>query len=79
MGAIRHNSTLLKYTPRNLEYILDEVGQKANIRSVQRCGAALNLRHPRLANGIPEERLRLKLGSRQESPGARQIHQLAGH
>jgi site-specific recombinase XerD len=74
---------LFECTPRNLEYILDEVGQKANIRSVQVGFETLRwtcaVRDFR--NGMPEERLRLKLGLSKISwrETREKIHQLAGH
>ena len=55
---------LFECTPRNLEYVLDEVGQKAGIRTVQVGFETLRwtcaVRDYR--NGMPEERLRQKLG-----------------
>ena len=55
---------LFECTPRNLEYVLDEVGVRAGIRSVQVGFEALRwtcaVRDYR--NGMPEEQLRQKLG-----------------
>jgi site-specific recombinase XerD len=55
---------LFECTPRNLEYILDEVGTRANIRSTQVGFETLRwtcaVRDFRM--GMPEERLREKLG-----------------
>jgi site-specific recombinase XerD len=55
---------LFECTPRNLEYVLDEVGVRAGIRSVQVGFEALRwtcaVRDFR--NGMPEEQLRQKLG-----------------
>jgi site-specific recombinase XerD len=55
---------LFECTPRNLEYVLDEVGSRANIRSTQVGFETLRwtcaLRDFRM--GMPEERLREKLG-----------------
>jgi integrase/recombinase XerD len=55
---------LFECTPRNLEYILDEVGQKAGITRLQVGFEALRwtcaVRDFRM--GTPEERLRQKLG-----------------
>jgi integrase/recombinase XerD len=55
---------LFECTPRNLEYVLEEVGERAGIRSVQvgfetlRWTSAVNdFRH-----GMPEEQLRQKMG-----------------
>ena len=55
---------LFECTPRNLEYVLEEVGERAGIRSVQvgfetlRWTSAVNdFRH-----GMPEEQLREKMG-----------------
>lgn len=79
----RPETYLFECTPRNLEYILDEVGQKANIRSVQVGFETLRwtcaVRDFR--NGMPEERLRLKLGLSKISwrETREKIHQLAGH
>lgn len=73
---------LFECTPRNLEYILDEVGQKANIRSVQVGFETLRwtcaVRDFR--NGMPEERLRLKLGLSKISwrETREKIYQLSG-
>lgn len=55
---------LFECTPRNLEYVLDEVGQKAGITRIQVGFEALRwtcaVRDYRM--GTPEERLRQKLG-----------------
>jgi integrase/recombinase XerD len=55
---------LFECTPRNLEYILDEVGTRANIRSTQVGFETLRwtcaVRDFRM--GMPEERLREKMG-----------------
>jgi integrase/recombinase XerD len=55
---------LFECTPRNLEYILDEVGKRANIRSTQVGFETLRwtcaVRDFR--KGMPEERLREKMG-----------------
>ena len=55
---------LFDCTPRNLEYVLDEVGQKAGIRNIQVGFETLRwtcaVRDYR--TGMPEERLRQKLG-----------------
>ena len=55
---------LFECTPRNLEYVLQELGQRANIRSGQVgfetlrwTAAVIDYRH-----GLPEEQLRQKLG-----------------
>ncbi|NJN84951.1 MAG: hypothetical protein HC802_23450 [Caldilineaceae bacterium] len=55
---------LFECTPRNLEYVLDEVGQGAGIKRVQvgfetlRWTSAVR----DFRNGMPEERLRIKMG-----------------
>lgn len=55
---------LFECTPRNLEYVLDEVGQKANIRHTQvgfetlRWTSAVR----DFKTGVPEDRLRQKMG-----------------
>lgn len=73
---------LFDCTPRNLEYVLDEVGQKAGIRSVQVGFETLRwtcaVRDFR--TGMPEERLRLKLGLSKISwrETREKIFQLAG-
>lgn len=73
---------LFDCTPRNLEYVLDEVGEKAGIRSVQVGFETLRwtcaVRDYR--NGTPEERLRLKLGLSKISwrETREKIFQLAG-
>jgi integrase/recombinase XerD len=73
---------LFDCTPRNLEYVLDEVGQKAGIRNIQVGFEALRwtcaVRDYR--TGMPEERLRLKLGLSKISwrETREKIFQLAG-
>ncbi|MBK8047010.1 MAG: site-specific integrase [Anaerolineales bacterium] len=73
---------LFDCTPRNLEYVLDEVGQKAGIRNVQVGFETLRwtcaVRDFR--NGMPEERLRQKLGLSKISwrETREKIFQLAG-
>jgi integrase/recombinase XerD len=73
---------LFDCTPRNLEYVLDEVGQKAGIRSVQVGFETLRwtcaVRDYR--TGMPEERLRQKLGLSKISwrETREKIFQLAG-
>jgi integrase/recombinase XerD len=58
------SNDLFECTPRNLEYILDEVGTRANIRSTQVGFETLRwtcaVRDFRM--GMPEERLREKMG-----------------
>jgi integrase/recombinase XerD len=58
------NGLLFECTPRNLEYVLDEVGTRASIRSTQVGFETLRwtcaVRDFR--NGVPEEQLREKLG-----------------
>lgn len=55
---------LFECTPRNLEYVLDEVGRKAEIERTQvgfetlRWTSAVN----DFLSGVPEERLRVKMG-----------------
>lgn len=73
---------LFDCTPRNLEYVLDEAGQKAGIRSVQVGFETLRwtcaVRDYR--TGMPEERLRQKLGLSKISwrETREKIYQLAG-
>ena len=82
LEQFRPATYLFECTPRNLEYILDEVGQRANIRSVQVGFETLRwtcaVRDFR--NGMPEERLRQKLGLSKISwrETREKIHQLAG-
>jgi integrase/recombinase XerD len=64
LNQYRPESYLFDCTPRNLEYVLDEVGKRAGIQSTQvgfetlRWTAAVrDFRH-----GMPEERLREKMG-----------------
>lgn len=64
LSQYKPETYLFECTPRNLEYVLDEVGRRATIRSTQvgfetlRWTAAV--RDYRL--GMPEERLRIKMG-----------------
>lgn len=73
---------LFDCTPRNLEYVLDEVGQKAGIRNIQVGFETLRwtcaVRDYR--TGMPEERLRQKLGLSKISwrETREKIFQLAG-
>ncbi len=73
---------LFDCTPRNLEYVLEEVGQRAGIRSMQVGFESLRwtcaVRDFR--TGTPEERLRQKLGLSKISwrETREKIHQLAG-
>lgn len=73
---------LFECTPRNLEYVLDEVGQKAGIKRIQVGFEALRwtcaVRDYRM--GAPEERLRQKLGLSKISwrETREKIFQLAG-
>lgn len=78
----RPDQFLFDCTPRNLEYVLDEVGQRAGIRSVQVGFETLRwtcaVRDYRM--GMPEERLRQKLGLSKISwrETREKIFQLAG-
>lgn len=73
---------LFECTPRNLEYVLDEVGQKAGIQRIQVGFETLRwtsaVRDFRL--GTPEERLRQKMGLSKISwrETREKIYQLAG-
>jgi integrase/recombinase XerD len=73
---------LFECTPRNLEYVLDEVGQKAGINRIQVGFETLRwtcaVRDYRM--GAPEERLRQKLGLSKISwrETREKIFQLAG-
>ena len=74
---------LFDCTPRNLEYVLDEVGRKASIRGVQVGFETLRwtcaVRDFR--NGMPEDRLRQKMGLSKISwrETREKIFQLTGH
>jgi site-specific recombinase XerD len=64
LGQYKPETYLFECTPRNLEYVLEEVGERAGIRSVHvgfetlRWTAAVSdFRH-----GLPEDQLRQKLG-----------------
>lgn len=73
---------LFECTPRNLEYVLDEVGQRAGIKRMQVGFECLRwtsaVRDYRL--GMPEERLRQKMGLSKISwrETREKIYQLAG-
>ena len=64
LDQYKPTTDLFECTPRNLEYVLDEVGQRANIRSTQvgfetlRWTSAVR----DFRTGMPEERLREKMG-----------------
>lgn len=64
LKAYEPKQHLFDCTPRNLEYVLDEIGEKAGIRRLQvgfeslRWTAAVR----DFRNGLPEERLREKMG-----------------
>jgi site-specific recombinase XerD len=74
---------LFECTPRNLEYVLDEAGKRANIQRLQVGFETLRwtcaVRDFR--NGMPEEQLRHKLGLSKVSwrDTSDKIHRLAGH
>ncbi|MFN8446541.1 MAG: site-specific integrase [Caldilineaceae bacterium] len=73
---------LFECTPRNLEYVLQEVGEKAGVKRLQVGFETLRwtsaVRDFRL--GMPEERLRLKMGLSKISwrETREKIHKLAG-
>lgn len=82
LDQYKPEQVLFDCTPRNLEYVLEEVGDKAGIRSVQVGFETLRwtcaVRDYR--NGMPEERLRQKLGLSKISwrETREKIFQLAG-
>lgn len=82
LAQYKPKELLFDCTPRNLEYVLEELGELANIRYVQVGFETLRwtcaVRDFR--NGMPEEQLRQKLGLSKISwrETSEKIHQLAG-
>ncbi len=78
----RPEQFLFECTPRNLEYILDEVGQQAKIRTTQVGFETLRWTCAvfEYRRGMPEEQLRQKMGLSKISwrDTADRIHQLSG-
>lgn len=82
LDQYKPDTYLFECTPRNLEYVLDDLGNRAGLKRLQVGFETLRwtcaVRDFRL--GMPDERLRLKLGLSKISwrETSEKIHQLAG-